>query len=319
MISIHTLTCFWIADSGRINLTSALQLQCYQNFWGTLGFCLFACVFELSILFCFLICSFLLSPKLTRKQGKWQFMKMIKIKEHNIPLFAFLTIWLTKYEPTAPSFPQNLNVIVYLPFFHVWPRICWLNLNPLGNKFSWSGSERHTPRWCSDEGRTYCSQHVLVGLTRNWPTSPQGPGYKYLPGTLALVISCFKGKWPQDMETEEIQYPQPPSLPPFLFFFFFFDFTKYKQKPTSSTLPATTNIGCPGSESSRVPAAQFGCQLLGPGHQPTEQFTFDVFWGPVSWASAPLNPRSGNYLKHFLLFCWLFCFEKRHLRTRGNF
>ena len=24
------------------------------------------------------------------------------------------------------------------------------------------------------------------------------------------------------METEEIQYPQPPSLPPFLFFFFFF-------------------------------------------------------------------------------------------------
>lgn len=31
-ISIHMLACSWIAYSSRVNLTSALQLQCYQKF-----------------------------------------------------------------------------------------------------------------------------------------------------------------------------------------------------------------------------------------------------------------------------------------------
>lgn len=74
-----------------------------------------------------------------------------------------------------------------------------------------------------------------------------------------------------------------------------------------------------GLESPRVPATQLGCHLFAPSHQPTEWFTSDAFWGQASWASAPLNRRWGNRLKHFLLFCWLFCFEERNLRARGNF
>lgn len=47
LISIHMLTCSWNAYSGRVNLTSALQLQCYQKYCRNLR------IFELSFLVAF--------------------------------------------------------------------------------------------------------------------------------------------------------------------------------------------------------------------------------------------------------------------------
>lgn len=99
--------------------------------------------------------------------------------------------------------------------------------------------------------------------------------------------------------------------------FLFLDLTKYKQKqkPTNSIIcQQPLRSGYLG-----VWKPNSGCKLLAPSHQPTDEFTFDVFSGQASWASAPLNPRSGNRLRHFLLFCWLFCFEERTLRAGGNF
>lgn len=139
--------------------------------------------------------------------------------------------------------------------FAIFPRMAQnmllTQLKPLGNEFTWSGTEAY-PSSCADGERTYCSQYVLVGLTGNW--------LQVLAGNICSSHFEFQGKMISGRgNCLEREYPySDPQPSKFLLFFFFFKFQfllfwlyRTKQKPTSTKLPTTTEMGIFGSESPR--------------------------------------------------------------------
>lgn len=113
---------------------------------------------------------------------------------------TFINIWLSRYEPLfqwgkVPHF--SLKVLIKSFICHFCPcraqNLLLSQHGPLGDEFSWSGMEADPCSW-SDGKRTYCSGHVLMAPSGNWPSYSRSLGYKNLPGTLALISWCFKGK-----------------------------------------------------------------------------------------------------------------------------
>lgn len=212
------VTCSWTAYSSRVNLTSALQLQCYQKFCRNLSIFPYYSfplkkkkIHRVPFLF----------PKFVSKQGKWQFKKMIKIMWRT-SLFTLLTIGSTKYEPSAP-FPSNFNFYHLFAFFPCMAQNLLLTqLETSGKrilmKWDWSISQ-FLLRWGE---RTYCSQRFWwdsqgIDLPTHHPASVTST----LARTLALVIPCFQGKMTSGRRQCEKNYriPTSDSQPsPFLLF-----------------------------------------------------------------------------------------------------
>lgn len=152
--------------------------------------------------------------------------------------------------------------------FAIFPRMAQnmllTQLEPLGNEFTWSGTEAY-PSSCADGERTYCSQYVLVGLTGNW--------LQVLAGNICSSHFEFQGKMISGRGNcleREYPYSDPQPSKFLLFFFFlssnsyFFDFTEQNKNPQAPSCQQPLRWVSSGLKAHGVPATQFGCQLFAP-------------------------------------------------------